>query len=191
MGCDIHMYKEKRVNGEWVTADEWTPDRYEEGRLEVQWEKQFTERNYDLFGALSEGVRSEHPYSFKARGIPFDACAEIKQESEGWGVDGHSHSYLFLHEIKAFRKFLEAQTVTIEGLKDKAGLATLRESIATGSPDWRLIYPYWGGSNNPEDERFEFQVSASFALGSSLDRIIALFDGVDGDLHRVVFWFDN
>ena len=68
MGCDIHMYKEKRVDGVWVAADEWTPDEYEEGRMEVQWEKRFTERNYELFGALSKGVRSEHPYSFEPRG---------------------------------------------------------------------------------------------------------------------------
>lgn len=191
MGCDIHMYKEKRVDGVWVTADEWTPDKYAPGSFEVEWEKRFTERNYDLFGALSKGVRSEHPYSFEPRGMPFDASPEVAKESAEYGIDGHSHSYLFLHELKAFRKFLDSTTTKIEGLKDHDGLMALRASIASGNPDWNLLYPYWGGSNNPRDERFEFDVPASFSLGRSLDRIIAMFDGVDGDLHRVVFWFDN
>ena len=191
MGCDIHLYREKRVDGVWVSADEWTPDKFEEGRMEVDFHKRFTERNYELFGALSKGVRSEHPYSFVPRGVPFDASTQIKKEIDRWGCDGHSHSYLFLHELRAFRRFLDTQTVTIEGLKDSDGLAALRKSIESGSPDWKLLYPYWGGSNNPKDEHFEFAVPCSFSLGGSLDRIISTFDEVDGDLHRIVFWFDN
>ena len=191
MGCDIHMYREKQIDGVWLAADKWTPSEYDDGRLEVKWDNQFHDRNYELFGALSKGVRREYPFSFEVRGLPFDVCPQIKNESDSYGCDGHSHSYLFLHELKSYREFLDTQTILIKGFKHKDELAILRESIATGTTDWSLLYPYCGGTNAPDYEKFEFAVPASFSIGGALDRIIEMFDNVDGELQRIVFWFDN
>lgn len=33
MGCDIHLYREKQVNSQWVTADVWEEDDDYEGEL--------------------------------------------------------------------------------------------------------------------------------------------------------------
>ena len=193
MGCDIHLYKEKQVEGKWLTADEWEAYDYgeDERGIEVPWQKRFTDRNYQLFGLLAKGVRTEHPYSFEQRGIPFNACTEIAEIADNWDVDGHSHSYLYLHELKDLMTFLEVQTIKITGMKDREGLAALRESIASGHPDWDLLFPYCGWASSSEYEEFELDVPALFYFGSSLREIISSFDGVDGDNHRIVFFFDN
>ena len=57
-------------------------------------------RNYRLFGALA-GVRdtSMDPVVDIERGLPKDVSKEICRISDEWGVDGHSHNYLYLDEI--------------------------------------------------------------------------------------------
>lgn len=193
MGCDIHLYKEKQVDGKWVSADQWV--EYDDGDddkgVEVPWENRFTTRNYQLFGLLSKGVRHESPFSFAPRGLPFDVSKEVAAESERWDGDGHSHSYLYLHELQAMSEFLKTATIGISGMKDAEGLAALRASIDSGTPNWDLLFPYCRGSNDPDYEHFKVDVPASFYVGSGLDEIISGFDGVDGDNHRIVFFFDN
>lgn len=191
MGCDIHLYKEKRVDGQWVTADVWVDDEYSEGEKNVPWEKRFTGRNYKLFGLLSKGVRCTFPFSFEPRGIPFNACPEIASASEGWGCDGHSHSYLYLHELKEMREFLKTATLKVSGMKDRDELAALRASIASDAPNWDLLYPYCRYAGISTYEEFEIDVPASYIVGGDLDDIISSFEGVDGDNHRIVFFFDN
>lgn len=193
MGCDIHLYKEKSVNGEWLTADVWEAYDYGEDDkgFNVPWETRYTGRNYDLFGLLSKGVRREFPFSFEPRGIPFNSCPEVTGESERWGCDGHSHSYLYLHELKDMREFLKSATLKVSGMKDRDEMEARSAAISSKTPDWNLLYPYCGGTNIPSYEDFEIDVPASFIVGSCLDEIIGSFDGVDGDNHRIVFFFDN
>lgn len=194
MGCDIHAYKEKFVDGKWVSADEWQTTDYGDGEVytDVPWEKRFTQRNYQLFGVLSKGVRGyEYDYSFEPRGLPFDACREIVDKAESWDADGHSHSYLYLHELLALREHIKSQLVHIEGMKQADELKALQASIASGAPDWRLIFPYCSMTNAPKHVRFDLDVPADFYIGSSLDELIACFDGVGGENQRLVFFFDN
>lgn len=115
MGCDIHFYVERRVDGVWQTADEWEQDPYDEdpGHLTVDYEKSFYhDRNYDLFSILAD-VRNGHGFAgvktsegfipmFAPRGVPDDACPEYKAAATGYGSDGHSHSWVTLAEILAY-----------------------------------------------------------------------------------------
>lgn len=188
MGCDIHLYKEKHVDGAWVTAETWVDD---DGYKDVPWRERFTDRNYELFGLLANGVRRKHAYSFEPRGLPPDACDEVASRSSEYGVDGHSHSYLYLHELRDLLVYLRTQTIHIEGMKDAAELQRLNDTIVAGKPDWDLLFPYSAGSNLKNDVHFELDVPATFYVGEPIERIIASFDGVDGDNHRIVFWFDN
>lgn len=191
MGCDIHLYREKQVGGRWVAADEWVEDSYEPGRKEVPFSKRFHERNYELFGVLARGVRSDHPFSFTPRGLPLDPCAEVSEASANWDGDGHSHSYLYLHELRDLFAFAQSATVKVSGMKDAAGMAALNESIASGAPNWDLLFPYAGWMSSPDAVEFSLDVPAHFYFGDAIKRIIDSFDGTDGDNHRVVFWFDN
>jgi len=197
MGCDIHIYREKKIGDAWVSLEKWDPaDPDEEGdRPSVDYasQREFRGRNYDLFGALCNGVRREFEFSFCERGMPTECAPETAECSDGWGADGHSHSYLYLHELRELAAYLDKNTMPISGVKDRKELAVLRESIASGKPDWDLIYPYaqsaWGG----DYESFTFDVPASFGIGDSLSKIIKAFDGIEGAPHelRIVFWFDN
>lgn len=193
MGCDIHMFKEKLVDGKWVSADEWVAYDYgdDEKGVEVPFTKRFTERNYQLFGLLSKGVRCDHPYAFAPRGIPFDCCPEVAADYKRWDCDAHSANFLFLPELKAMREHLKRVTIEVSGMKDADELKALRQDIAKGSPDWSKLFPYCGWTSATNYEEFTLEVPADFYMGKSLQKLIDMFDGIEGDNHRVVFWFDN
>lgn len=121
MGCDIHLYVEKRENSKWVTADTWYPDNYEPDRVSVyNWGPHYERlggpiyhsRNYDLFAILAN-VRNDYGFAgvdtgdgfvpiAAPRGIPDDACPEYITEVRRWGGDGHSHSYFTTEELMAY-----------------------------------------------------------------------------------------
>lgn len=114
MGCDIHLYVEKRKRnaGGWVSADKWTPSPYEfdKGLLRVDYDDRFySGRNYDLFAILAN-VRNGIGFAglttgmgfvpiAEPRGLPKDVCASVKAESDLWGIDGHSHSWFTVAEL--------------------------------------------------------------------------------------------
>jgi hypothetical protein len=191
MGCDIHLYKEKFIAGKWVTADEWESYDYgdDDKGSDVPFEKRFTDRNYNLFGLLCKGVRREYEFSFTPRGFPLTASPEVSSIFDD--CDDHNHSYLFLHELRELHTYLQTHKLSISGMKNKAELAALQASIASDSPDWSLLYPYCQMTNDERQEEFAVDVPASFIVGEGLEKIIASFDGIDGDNHRIVFWFDN
>lgn len=114
MGCDIHLFVEKRRKGKWEPADQWKRNKYAEHEgereLEVPYKKKFySGRNYSLFSILAN-VRNGFGFAgcdtgdgFKPiaapRGLPLDVTSVVKAESDHWGVDGHSHSWFLLAEI--------------------------------------------------------------------------------------------
>ncbi len=193
MGCDIHCFKEKQINGKWVTADTWESDTDENGNAYafIPLDKTFTQRNYELFGMLSKGVRTRQTLSFAPRGTPVDVCPEAASEIAAWGHNGYGHSYLYLHELKDLLANTKKTTIKITGMKEADSLKAFQDSIASGTPDWELLFPYckWGNSSNLVS--FEQDVPADFYVGGALTELIRSFDGVDGDNHRVVFFFDN
>jgi hypothetical protein len=97
MGCDIHLFVERKNNGQWhgEEMDCW--------------------RNYDLFSVLA-GVRNygDNEYIDVPRGLPDDISPEAAEAASRWGDDGHSHSYFTLDELRAWQK--EHQTTRHKGL---------------------------------------------------------------------------
>jgi hypothetical protein len=94
MGCDIHMYFERKLdNGSWTNI----PSDEEYGGYYVC-------RNYILFGYLA-GVRN---YNVKPiadqRGIPKDVSKTIYEIYFDFGSDAHSASYLTIEELLAAEK---------------------------------------------------------------------------------------
>lgn len=194
MGCDIHVHKEKLVDGKWLTADEWKEEIYgDEKYVGIPFDKRFTGRNYNLFGTLSKGVRRDIPFAFEQRGMPLVSSEEVQRAYEYDGDGGHSHSYLYLHELRELSAFLKSASITISGMKNKDELAKLQESIdAPGDTDWDLLYPYCQSTNDPKCVDFSIEAPAHFMVGDGgVDELIAGFDGIEGDNHRIVFWFDN
>lgn len=115
MGCDMHLFAEKRVNGKWHSLDKFTvnkdfdpDDKLGDREIEVLREDRFYTggRNYNLFCALA-GVRS---YEFTnqpkiispPRGIPNDCCEEVRNEIAYWTSDAHNISFLYQYELEDF-----------------------------------------------------------------------------------------
>lgn len=123
MGCDIHHYIEIRKDKwevyEWeylcrACGKNGQPEKYSDGTYVIDYEKMWNHpleigRNYSLFGILAN-VRNGYgfagistgtgfsPISMPS-GLPKDVSLEVKRESDNWGVDGHSHSYLTLQDL--------------------------------------------------------------------------------------------
>ena len=99
MGCDIHLFREKRVGDTWQCLDPFVEVEENDGHKYIEVDDTYIPRNYDLFGFLAD-VRIEVPEGFQSRSLPKDVSHEVKQESYRWDHDGHSHSYLLLSELK-------------------------------------------------------------------------------------------
>ena len=79
MGCDIHAYVEKKIDGNWHMISEVSGDA--------------NDRDYHFFARLC-GVRSYDPDDHPApKGLPNDVSFVCKHLSDEYGCDGHSHSY--------------------------------------------------------------------------------------------------
>ena len=123
MGCDIHLFAEVKKRKsfkdklmfwkpkKWANVDKFSKNKYyekypdEEQEYEIKREYRFYSggRLYNLFAALA-GVRSGHfnedtdPVSLP-KGLPKDVSDVVKNESDRYGCDGHSHSYNTLSEL--------------------------------------------------------------------------------------------
>lgn len=90
MGCDIHAHTEIKVNGRW--------EHYRAPCIS---------RDYALFSMMA-GVRTwagaPDPIA-EPRGLPEDASVTTKLDSESYGKDGHTHSWLSLTEMEAVERF--------------------------------------------------------------------------------------
>lgn len=193
MGCDIHIYREKMINGCWISADTWKPSKYDKD--EFIHDEVGGGRNYALFYCLAR-VRQNgcgNKFSFEPRGMPLAFSDEVLRVYERWGEDGHSHSFLYLHELEELLSVLEKKMVTVTGMKEKVSLARFKEAVAANEPNcWELLYPYceWA-SNSDHYESFCIEVPASFRVKKQLCEIIEGLKSVGGELQRIVFWFDN
>ena len=185
MGCDIHLYKEKKINGEWV---EWE-DECGDG-LDVPYEKQFNQRDYDLFGFLA-GVRRKNNLSLTPTGIPNNASEDVMACYKRMEGDAHSASSLTLDSLKWHWANLSDKFITVSGMKDSEELNKLSRSImGKGDTDWDLLYPYCQGTNQDNYEEFSIEVPCHFKL-SNIEKLIKLFNDAEGEEFRIVFWFDN
>ncbi len=104
MGCDIHLYFEKKVKGKWVPLTDIPEKDYPD------------DRNYGVFGLLA-GVRDVHVSGkvyFEQRGIPDDTSYREPEHDVDYHDDSpwlgdHSFTYATIHELKRvnWEKYLE------------------------------------------------------------------------------------
>lgn len=107
MGCDIHFFVEKKVDGIWQLQGEIETN--EDGDIRYSGPEFYDGRNYNLFAILADvrngrgfaGVKTGEGFNpiDDARGVPEDASENYKRLVDAWEGDGHSHSYFTLREL--------------------------------------------------------------------------------------------
>ena len=191
MGCDIHLFVEVNQNNMWESVDEWED---EDGYTSVVYDKRYySSRNYDLF-ALLANVRNYHGTTpiKNPIGLPSDVSDVVKQHSEDYGVDGHSHSYYTLTEL------LE---IDWDGAIKEAGYiederwSKFYASLQTDNPDYKLRYPYSQGIGSSlhathtwHEWEIPLKISVSDFYNLTLPKLVKL--GEPNNV-RIVFFFDN
>lgn len=145
MGCDIHLHIEVKIAGEWR-----------------HWAAPGIDRDYMLFAKMA-GVRNHwriKPIA-EPKGMPDNLTFVTDFECKREGLDGHSHSWLDIHEIEQLAKYVE------ETLKEEQGGSwlSIEHHILKGS--YLCGNSFAGLLKYPEDSPKEIE-----------------------DV-RFVFWFDN
>lgn len=124
MGCDIHLFCEKRVNGEWQVIEDvpcpWcdgTGTTFDKECFSCYGKKRsyypndetgrndpwaFCYRNYQLFSILAD-VRNYHkvPSLFAERDVPEDVSERGRVLANSYDEDGHSHTHFTMVELTA------------------------------------------------------------------------------------------
>ena len=106
MGADIHLWVERKLpSGKWVMHDRCRrisreahsidpPASHKDYFGDMAYHR-VNNRNYRFFAALA-GVRGDGP---EPRGLPPDVSDYVQYESDDYGVDGHSHSWMMASEF--------------------------------------------------------------------------------------------
>lgn len=199
MGCDIHLFTERKrsINNKskWVNVDHWKINPYHgidksEPRLNLV--ELYGGRNYPLFGMLA-GVRNynENPVMSQPKGLPKDCSLIVKNESDIWGSDGHSHSFFTLEEIKSFRK---KNKVT-----KYSGMMSVEQAKKVDSGEMPDYWCKWTSDKSAVYREWEFESDTLKGLVKKLEKRkreeFYLYGNeerpeFDKDI-RIVFWFDN
>lgn len=207
MGCDIHIYLERQltVNGEkkWVNIDYWKIDPYypsDSSDKEYQHMSFYSGRNYSLFGVLADVRNDSHNKVISyPKGLPKDVTIQTQKESEGWGEDVHSHSWLTLRELlKAEAQLVDTKEQGMlepEMYKDfiKNGTLPTEWCKLTNQEDY--IYAEWVRPASPlsglmkqlrERLSTELWIWDFLKEEEKVERLVSNQNDI-----RIVFWFDN
>lgn len=203
MGCDIHMFCEEQITikdkTEWRSADHFKKNHYfgayddDEGEKELEVVELCGNRNYSMFTALC-GVRDyseKSPKISEPKGLPEDVTELVKERSDYYGCDGHSHSYVSLKEVKDFVS--RNEPINFSGLLhpdtarklDEDGV--LPESWCQGTSRDDYVFRQWEDNTyQPLQELLEL-MAKRFRPYWDIDNLTP----EDMEKFRIVFWFDN
>ena len=98
---DSHIYNElSKIVTDDPDFEWWRQTEYDDKFGHPKTTEPYMGRNYSLFGVLGN-VRNYDNLNpiFSDRDLPDDVSQEICDMSDDWGMDAHSHNYLYLDEI--------------------------------------------------------------------------------------------
>lgn len=200
MGCDIHMYTEKRIKGKWECVD---PVENDEGELKVPFGKRVYQGRSPLLFTLLANVNNNDDDGYvtpisEPKGLPKDVSDIVKKMSDQWDdYEGHSHSYYTLKELLEY--IMGEPTTKKVGFVPKEEWIQFQESLKTPTPNYYIIdsivseIPRYLGSI-PDPTVWEYhelvvpvkEISNFFT--KSLNKLKEI--GKPEDV-RIVFWFDS
>lgn len=176
MGCDIHLFLEKRLRKE----DPWELDENhtvtsEDGGEDYKYLEQVsaTGRNYSLFYILADVRGYGEPALRKPKGVPQDMSGLLRWEYDR-NVDGHSHSWLSLEE---FKQCLVEADYNFKNNKSTDAFYNWND--------------YFGGKGNrPPDYTTIVNYCEEWIDNEKAEAMLLNRSDIDPEV-RVIFWFDN
>lgn len=204
MGCDIHLFTEvkRHIYGKemWINSDLWEINpHYRYGsedekkyEPELNIKNLYSGRNYELFGILADVRCYGNPVISNPKGLPEDVSDIVKDESDRWGIDGHSHSYLTLRELV---EYLERHPkIKYDGFVSPEDAEKLDKTGET--PDT------WAGMVNPALGWVHREWEEDSSVKTLVEKVREKFKDIfyvwpenqtseDKEKIRIVFWFDN
>ena len=122
MGCDIHPFLEKKVDGKWQAVG----DMDQCGSLEEY--KPLEKRDYYLFSILADVRNDSDLVSICPRkGFPDDMSPEVERKAVYWEDGAHSASWLTLYELDTHDwdqyKYQNWETITQEVIPQMEALS--------------------------------------------------------------------
>ena len=195
MGCDIHLFTERKRSidsvEKWVNIDNWKLNPYyeedQENEYKYKLNSAFSKRDYRLFSILADvsNYHENKPIS-EPKGIPEDASEIVKSEIAVWDGDGHSHSYFTMKELYDFYKenpiVKYAGYVSLEDA-DKIEKGEMPDSWCQGTTEKDKVFKEWTFEN--------------YCLKNLIDNLETHFSSEyydkerDCEKFRIVFFFDN
>jgi len=195
MGCDIHMYIEKKDKTSTASAGDWIPAqgfmKVDDDRVDVPYPDRFNDRDYLLFGMLA-GVRDSSNQIFTPKGFPDDASKEVRTVFEEWGRDAHTPSYLTLAELNGIP--WDTKMIEITRMFPEKDLIKFKKSVESGKPDYGIITMWCGMTNSPGwvSDTIEVPIKYQFQRFHEFVFWLRSYDyRCDENEIRIVFWFDN
>lgn len=211
MLCEVKkQWANKEVNPEWKTVGKIFRSKYYDPKNvtvinryskndQYEYNEKYTMepyngRSYHLFSILAD-VRNGYGFAgvdtgdgfvpiCKPKGIPKDASDFYKIEVKEWGVDGHSHSWLSLKEIKEYDW---DQVTTIRGFVSPEQYRIFKSK---GEPN-----EWCGGTSNASYRQVEWKKAYRYCVGDfltstvpKLEKLLKYKDVLD---LRLVFFFDS
>ena len=207
MGCDIHLYSEKKVTIKddtfWWCCDYFKRNPYKKyygdspkyEHIEI-----YGNRDYCLFGALAD-VRNYYDSIpiCEAKGLPDDVSKYVKKQSDRMGVDGHTHSWLTAKELFDYQK--KHKSKHFKGYVSPGDAAVLDSGLGTPSTwcqstsDLTWKWREWTVEGCPMDTLIE-------AVKRKMKEEFLIWDWLseeeqeerieeNAENFRIVFWFDN
>lgn len=211
MGCDIHLFTEKKMqiagynDGEpfWWCCDYFQLNPYKkvyDDEPKYNHKEIYGNRDYCLFGALAN-VRNYYDAVpiCEPRGIPEDASKVIKKQADKWGLDGHSHSWLTAKELFDYQKQYDSKKFCgYVSPKDAAKLDSGEDTPgmwcqSTSDVSW--VWREWTVGGCPMDNLIEavkekmmeeFHIWDFLSEEEKREKI-----NQNAENFRIIFWFDN
>lgn len=204
MGCDIHLFTERKRTiddtEKWVNCDNWIlnpyhKENYPDNGPKYELNSLYKDRNYLLFSLLAD-VRnySENTPISQPKGLPEDVSQVVKEISDRWDSDGHSHSWFLFSEIKAFAEvnpkikasgFVSPQAAEkfdLNGETPNEYAQGVSKSLGWVHRKWEYDSPIIGFCN-----RIKQRIIDQFCYGYERSYKPEEMD----DKFRIVFFFDN
>lgn len=180
----------------WINYDHFRMNPYHNPNINDQCDEPFEvvelcgNRSYLAFTQLC-GVRShyDNPQCISPpKGIPDDISEYVRAAIESYGIDGHSHSYVTLKEIREFRENLKP--MKLKGMISPEQAKQLDEK--------QIAPESWCGWTNREGfvfREWQSRIDALENIHNKLkERAIERYwteENIEEDNIRIVFFFDN